>query len=193
MAYIFSSVLPSGDFQKLNTVWQKWSRTWAGLTLNLEVPFSAQFCLGRWKFGIIGLAPSQHGGTSNLKSTQPMSSTTFATLYLVEPRWQTGYIRIRHSSTHSNPLNSTTCSTISPTPGSGPPSPGTTAAIMDSPTISILARDPPPDLGLTLLRIGLQRYVWGDRYRVPILYWEDTCEVVECMKKCKLHTQRHCT
>ena len=36
-----------------------WSETWVGLNLNLVVPMSVRFCLGRWKFGRIGWAASR--------------------------------------------------------------------------------------------------------------------------------------
>ena len=42
-----------------------------GLTLNFDIPLSAKFCLGRWKFGRIGWAAGQVGGTFKSKSTQP--------------------------------------------------------------------------------------------------------------------------
>ena len=45
------------------------------LTWILGAPLSAWLCLGR-----IGWAPRQHGKTSNLDSTQPMSPNTFVTV-----------------------------------------------------------------------------------------------------------------
>ena len=38
--------------------------SWVGLTFVLAFSLSSQFCLGRWKFGRIGWAPGQVGGTS---------------------------------------------------------------------------------------------------------------------------------
>ena len=65
------SLLRSEESSKgAKTGWGWWSVTWVGLTLILDIPLSARFCLGRWKFGRIGWSGVQDGRTPNSKSTQ---------------------------------------------------------------------------------------------------------------------------
>ena len=64
------------------------------LTCILGVPFSAQFCLGRWEFSRIGWAGGQDGATSKSKSTQLRSATTRFTLYCAR---STPHVRLGNS------------------------------------------------------------------------------------------------
>ena len=80
LGFIFAYVLQTQVGTIYNTGCPIWSETLVGVTYNLNVPLSAQFCLGRWVFGRIGWAARKDGGTSKTKLTQPRSLTRWDTL-----------------------------------------------------------------------------------------------------------------
>ena len=68
----------SADIDCYLTGWGRCSWTWVGLTLILDIPLPASFCLGGWRFGKMANGGGQDDGRRNqkLKSTQLRSTTT---------------------------------------------------------------------------------------------------------------------